>query len=132
MKSHLQPSEACEHETNHRQIDHGFAGLGLTFVVAIEASVASQPPKGALYDPASRQHLEGMKFGAFHDLDGTTPQSLGPIQERSPVASVGPDVFDPPGRRLAEEGGQQLLGTVAVLNVGRQDHYHQDQADGID
>src|ERR1017187_9360753 len=106
LKSHFLSAKTFEHEPNHGQIDHGFAGLGLSFVVAIESAVASQPAKSAFHHPATGQHLEGMKVGALHDLDGAAPQSPRPIQQCSRVATIGPDVFDSPGRGFAEEGGQ--------------------------
>ena len=94
MKSHYFSAETFEHKANHSQIDHGFAGFGLSFVVAIESAIASQPTKGAFHDPAAGQHLEGMKVGTLHDLDGAAPQSAGPIQQCSGVAAIGPDVSD--------------------------------------
>ena len=133
LKSHLLLfAEPCEHETNHSQIDHGFAGLGLSFVVAIESAVASEPAEGAFHHPAARQHFEGMKAGALDDLEGAAPPSPRPTQQCSRVAAIGPDVFDSPGDGLAEEGRQQLFGGIPILNVGGQDHHHKDQADGID
>ena len=41
LKSPLRLSEPRQHEANHRQIDHGLAGLRLAFVIAAEAAVAS-------------------------------------------------------------------------------------------
>jgi len=132
LKSHCFLAEAFEHKANHSQIDHDFAGLGLSFVVAIESAVASEPTKGAFHHPAARQHLEGVKIGSLYDLDGAAPQSPGPIQQGSCVAAIGPDVFDSPGGDLTEEGGQQLFGAVPVLNIGGQNHYHEKQADRVD
>ena len=90
----LDPAKACEHEANHRQIDHRFAGLGLPFVVPTEAAVAAQPAEGSLDDPASWQHFERMEFGAFDDLDRATPPCATPRQQRSGVAALGPDRLD--------------------------------------
>src|ERR1035441_7748370 len=94
LKSHFFLAETFEHKANHSQIDHGFAGFGLSFVVAIESAVASEPTEGAFHHPAARQHLEGVKVGALDDLDGAAPQSPGPFQQCSRVAAVGPDMFD--------------------------------------
>jgi hypothetical protein len=38
LKSHIFLAETFEHKANHSQIDHGFAGFGLSFVVAIESA----------------------------------------------------------------------------------------------
>src|ERR1035438_4612394 len=77
LKTQSQPSETCEHETNHGQIDHGLAGLGLSFVVAVEPAVAPEPTEGSFHYPASRQHLERMEFVALHDFQGAAPQFHG-------------------------------------------------------
>ena len=74
----LEFSQPCEQEANHGQIDHGFAGLGLAFVIATEPAGAAQPAEGARHDPAAWQHFERMKFGAFDDLEGAAPQLLTP------------------------------------------------------
>ena len=132
LKSHYFSGETFEHKADHSQIDHGFAGFGLSFIVTIESAIASQPTKGAFDNPAAGQHLEGMKVGTLDDLDGAAPQSAGPIQECSGVAAIGPDVSDSPGHGLTEEGGQQLFGAIPILNMGGQDGHHEQQADGID
>jgi hypothetical protein len=79
LKSHSFSAETFEPKANHSQIDHGFAGLGLSFVVAIQSAVASEPTEGAFHPPAAWPHLEGMEFGALDDLDGATP----PLQAQS-------------------------------------------------
>jgi hypothetical protein len=89
LKSHLFSAETFEHKANHSQIDHGFAGLGLSFVVAIESAVASEPTEGAFDHPTAGQHFEGMKVGALDDLDGAAPPSPRPSAcEYRAVASV--------------------------------------------
>src|ERR1017187_6590239 len=132
LKSHFFLAETFEHQANHSQIDHGFAGFGLSFVVAIESAVASEPTEGAFHHPAARQHLEGVKVGALDDLDGAAPQSPGPFQQCSRVAAVGPDMFDAPASLPAEEGGQPLFGPIPILNIGGKHHDYEEQADRID
>jgi hypothetical protein len=128
----LRFSKASEHKTNHGQIDHGFAGLGLPLVVATQSARTAEPTKGTLHDPTPRQYLEGVKLGALHNFDRATPQGARALQQRSGVAAVGPDMFDASASLLAEEGRQQLSGSVPVLNVGRQDHHPEQQTQGID
>ena len=41
----------------------------MPLVVAIESARTAQPTKRALYDPAPRQHLEGVELGPLQDLD---------------------------------------------------------------
>ncbi len=129
---HLGSAKTCEHEANHRQIDHGFAGLGLSFVIPVESTVTAQPTKGALDDPAPRQHFEGVQFRALHDLDRAAPQLAAPLQQGAGVAAIGPDMLDAAPWRFGEEGRQQLLGAVAILNVGWQHQHPQKEAHRVD
>src|ERR1017187_1247078 len=133
LKTQSQPSETCEHETNHGQIDHGLAGLGLSFVVAVEPAVAPEPTEGSFHYPASRQHLERMEFVALHDFQGAAPQFHGPLDQRARVAAIGPDMSDAAAHRLAltEEAGQQLSSAIAVLEIGRQHRHQQQQANRV-
>src|SRR5580704_14008745 len=73
-----------------------------------------------------------MELGALYNLDGATANFPGPLQQGTCVATVGPNMFDPFASRLTKEGGQQLLTTIPVLNVGGQDHRHEDQTHRID
>jgi hypothetical protein len=62
----LEPANACEHEANHRQIDHRLAGLGLPFVILAESAVTAQPAKRAFHDPLPRsQNIVNDKLLAF-------------------------------------------------------------------
>src|ERR1035441_5826369 len=133
LKTQSQPSETCEHETNHGQIDHGLAGLGLSFVVAVEPAVAPEPTEGSFHYPASRQHLERMEFVALHDFQGAAPQVHGPLDQRARVAAIGPDMSDAAAHRLAltEEAGQQLSSAIAVLEIGGQHRHQQQQANRV-
>ena len=54
--------KTSQHEANHRQVDHGFAGQGLAFVVSTHSARTPEPTESTLHDPASRQHFEGV-FG---------------------------------------------------------------------
>jgi hypothetical protein len=129
---HLRSSQPREHEANHGQVNHRFARASLPLVVATESTVTAEPTKGTLHHPASGQYFEDVKVGSFHDLDGAAPQFPTPVQQGARVATVGPDVFDASASLLVEEGCEQLLGSIAVLNVGRQDHHQQQQSDRVD
>jgi hypothetical protein len=131
LKSRLHPFQACEHEPNHGQIDDGLAGFGLAFVVAVESAVASEPPEGAFHDPASRQHLEGVEFGAFDDLDGAAPFFHGPLEQSTRIAAVGPDALDAPAVAPPKDQCQQLSGSIPILNMGWQQHDGDNQSKGV-
>ena len=129
---HLQFSETNQHEANHCQVDHGFTGQSLAFVIPTESAGTPEPAESTLHYPAPRQHLEGMQIGALYDFDRAAPQLARALQQPSSIASVGPDVFDLSASPLTEESSQQLLGSIAVLDVGWQDYHLEQQADGVD
>ena len=129
---HLGFPKTSQHEANHRQVDHGFAGQGLAFVVSTQSARTPEPTESTLHDPASRQHFEGVQVGALHNFDAATLPLGRQTHQLSHITSIGPDVFDFSASPLAEECGQQWLGPIAVLDVGRQDHHLEEQADGVD
>lgn len=124
--------DAGDHEANHSQTDHGFSGCGLPFVISAEPPGTAQPSESTLDDPSSRKDFERVQLGAFHDLDHTAPGFFGLFHKRSGVAAVGPDMLDGSLCFPGEESSQQLVSCIPVLEVGRQDYHHEDQADGID
>lgn len=129
---HLRFAETTKHEANHGQVDHRLARDGLPFVVATESAITAQPTEGPLHDPASRQYLEGVKVRALHNFNCAAPQLARSSEQPSGVASIGPDMFDASASLLTEEGSQQLLGSIPVLNVRRQDHHQENQTDRVD
>lgn len=131
LKTRLLPAETPEHETNHGQIDHGLAGFGLPFVVAVEPPITSEPTEGSFDYPSSRQHLEPVEFVSLHDFESATPHSQGPFHQRARVTPVRPDALDPPSCRLTEEIRQQMPSAVSILNVGGQYRNQQEQANSI-
>ena len=125
-------SKTGQHEAKHSQVDHGFAGVGFPFVVAAESAVTSQPTEGTLYDPSSRQYLEGMQVGTFDDLDRATAGSPSPVEQHTRIATVGPDLLDSIACPLAQRQKQELFGRIPVLNIGGQHHDRDYQTDGVD
>jgi len=99
--------------------------MGLSFVIAMESPIAPQAAKGSLHGPASRQHLEGVRFVAFDNFDGAAQEGPGPLDQSADIVGIGPDLFDAWARRLGEEGGQELRGsgTFSVSNVGTSEHF---------
>jgi hypothetical protein len=64
-----EPGESVEHEADHGEVDKGFGAGFSGLVVADEASVLHEPPKGAFDDPALGQHHEADgSLVAFDDL----------------------------------------------------------------
>src|ERR1700693_3554624 len=115
---------------NHGNVDHGLAGVGEAFVVLAESSVASQPTKGTLHDPAPRQDYK--PFDAYrpqHRLQQPSALTLDPGDQLAGIAAVGRDELQP--RQQAGHLGQDQLGAVTILNVGGVNHDGQKQSQGV-
>jgi hypothetical protein len=101
--------------------------FGFAFV---QAPVADQPAEGALYYPPAGQHDEpGDVVGAFDDGHGQAQNLVGPDDQASGVAAVGPDQADR-GEPLAQQR-QQPVCAVAVLHAGGGDGHHQQQSEAV-
>lgn len=50
--------ESSHHQSNLRQLNEGFAGAGVRFVVGGQSSVAGEPGEGSLDDPPLGQDVE--------------------------------------------------------------------------
>jgi len=81
-----------EHEMDHRDIDHGFAARGQFFIILAQATIAPEPTKGALDNPALGQHDEALLVvGALDDLQDAAQERLGPNDQASTVGVISPD-----------------------------------------
>lgn len=120
-------SEACQHQADHGDMDHGFGGARVPFVIAIEPALAPQPAEGPLDHPAARQHFARVQFGALDDRDRAAPRPFGPSAQRPGIAAIGPDLFDMPPPVRAVKPRQELSGGVPVLNIGGQAQHRQNQ-----
>jgi len=123
--------QSAQHDADHCETKEGGDSSRVTLEVTDQASIATDPSKGALDDPAFWQDDEAMGIAALDDLQppgAGTGNELGHL--RSLVAGVGKDALDEregsPGR------AQQVARTVAILHVGRMDGDAQQQAQRID
>src|SRR4029450_168765 len=102
---------ACEspgHEGGHRPLDHGLGVLGGAFVVPHGAPVVADPRERPFHDPAGGEHVESGREALADDLDPQPQGGRCPADQPARVASVRPDVADPPGGGAAaaqEPGG---------------------------
>jgi hypothetical protein len=128
------PSQAANHEMDHRHLDHGFTGLRQPFVLFTQAPVAIEPATRALDDLALRDHDEPRDgVAAFGDLQADRslrPQGPDPVHQRSGIGSIRPDVPEPP--ILVSEDVKELFRPIAILDAGSRHHHRQDQPEGID
>ncbi len=111
-------------------VDHGFRRVVAEFIVFAESSGPVEPGEGALDDPSFRQHLKGMLFVPFDDLDGVIKHIAGPVDQLARVAAVGED----PGDRVeaAKQLHQHRPRPGSVLDAGRMDHHRQQVSLRID
>ena len=132
LKNALWPCEPLQHEPNRCDIDHGFPCVSVAFVIATKSAVLPQPSEGTLDDPTAWQDLERVQLVTLDDFHGAAPKGLGPLQQSPRIAPVRQDMSHAAAWRLAEPGGQQLPGPVAILNVGRQHRHQRQQTNRID
>ena len=123
--------QASQHDADHGEAEEGSDGSGVALEVAGQATVAADPGKGALDDPALGQDDEAMGVAALDDVQGP---GTGPGDELGHlwplVAGVGEDAFDE--RKGPPRGTQNLARAVAILHVGRVDRDAQQEAQRID
>src|SRR3989304_7767222 len=123
MSGRLEPSQ---HNLGHRHIDKGFTGFWQGLVVLAQPSIAAQPSKGALHNPAMRQYLKAVDIiRALDDFQEPATQVLGPPDQLASVASVSPD--QPQAGKLSYQLAQDQFGAIPVLDTGGVHHYRQDQ-----
>ncbi|MCS3708344.1 hypothetical protein GGP62_003366 [Salinibacter ruber] len=70
-------SDPAQHQVRHRQSDHRFRHLGLTFVVARQTPISAKPSKRSFYDPTLRQRREAL-LGIFSAYDAEHPVKAPP------------------------------------------------------
>lgn len=77
---------------NHRDLNKGLAVLHVFFVIFGQPATSTQPTKGSLDNPPTRQDVKASSvIAAFDDLKRPSAECLQPWDEFSPVATVGPD-----------------------------------------
>jgi hypothetical protein len=74
--------QASEHEADHGEPDEGSDGARVSFEIACQAAIATDPGQGSLDDPALGQDDKFVQFVALDDLD-------------DPAASAGGGLRDP-------------------------------------
>lgn len=118
--------EPVEHQVDHGYADERFTGLRERLVVFGQATVTSQPGKGAFHNPAARQYGEAMRFPTPDNLQHPAAELLHPLNELAAVAGVGPDESQP--LEAPFEFAQHQLGAVSILDIRCMHHHGQHQA----
>ena len=123
-------SEPLEHEMNHSYMNPSLRAFGQFFVVFAEPPVSAQPPKGALHDPPTGQHLKTMAvWGALDHLNQPASHGVSPIHQLSGIGAIGPDQLEP--RKEPPKLAQHQLCPITVLDVRRMHHHGQQQPEGV-
>src|SRR3989304_721938 len=114
MSGRLEPSQ---HNLGHRHIDKGFTGFWQGLVVLAQPSIAAQPSKGALHNPAMRQYLKAVDIiRALDDFQEPAAQGSDPFDQLAGVTSVSPDQSQ--AGKLPYQLAQDQLGPISVLDTG--------------
>ena len=76
-------------------MDEGFTGFSKRFVVFAQATVAPEPSKGPLDDPAAGEDDEAAFGRALDDSEEPTAECLDPLGQLPGIASIRPDQLEP-------------------------------------
>ena len=90
--------QAAELNSYHSDIDPSFGAGRSSFVITDQSALTHQPAKGALHDPASRQHFETRgSIGTFDNLDRQFgAKLLDPLSEGfAGIATIDPQDAEP-------------------------------------
>ena len=118
-----------KHERDHGDPTERLAGLGKSFIIFREPTLASEPGKAPLDHPASGEHLKTMLVSPLHNTEHPAGKGLRPLDQLASIATVGPD--QPQPAKTIFELRQHQRGPVPVLNVSRMHHDSQQQPERI-
>ena len=116
---------------DHGDLNESFTGFRKFFIVLAKSTTTTEPSEGSFHDPTTWQNVEALDVvAAFDDLQYPAVRLLHPVNQLSTVAAIRPNELQ--SRKLALCFFQDLLGTIAVLNIGRVNDHTQQQTDRID
>ena len=84
-----------KHERDHGDPTERLAGLGKSFIIFREPTLASEPGKAPLDHPASGEHLKTMLVSPLHNTEHPAGKGLRPLDQLASIATVGPDQPQP-------------------------------------
>ena len=120
-----------EHDFAGSDVNGGLGMLGFSFIILSQTPVTTQPSEGALDQPAFGQDVE-TGSDAFDNLDlqaALRDEPLDPVQELAGIAAVGEDLAHP---AKVEQGRQEQLGALTILQGGAVDHDGENQSQSVD
>ena len=119
-----------DHQIDHGDTDHGFAGFGEGFIVFREAAVLSKPCKCSLDNPALGKDNKIVSIRSFDDFNDPAMPAHCPIHKPSGITAIGPDDFEATPSRT--QLFDQQFAAVTVLDVGRVYDQCENQAERVD
>ncbi len=117
------------HQIDHSDTDHCFAGFSEGFIVFRQTAVFSQPGKCAFDNPSLGKDDKLVRFTAFDDVNNTAMPTNCPVHKPSGITAIGPDDFktSPSRTQLFDE----KFSAFTVLDVRRMDDQGKDQAERV-
>ena len=132
FKMSEESGQAAELNSYHSDIDRSFGAGRSSFVITDQSALTHQPAKGALHDPASRQHFETRgSIGTFDNLDRQFgAKLLDPLSEGfAGIATIDPQDAEP--SEPAQYAAQDYLRASAFGGAGRRDGNAEHQPQGV-
>ena len=142
--------QACEHQAEHGQIDHGLTTAGQVLVILAHAPIAADPGQGALDHPAAWQVTKALgpfKQAVIDLLAREDPHAartagmadhlhlpahvlFDPGAPSSRVAIVDPDLLHT--GKVAFDWLQKQWDALPILELGAMHHHFEQQTQRID
>lgn len=123
-------ADSAHLKTAHGDLDHGFADIDASFVVAYEAVPACKLAEGSLDEPTAGQHYAELGIDARHHFNDEVEESALVQHLPAIVGAVGKKTLDP-WTALAD-GLEDHLRAGAAGDVGRREIDHQQPPISVD
>jgi hypothetical protein len=119
-----------EHELNHSHINKIFTAIPTSFIIFAQPTIPSQPSKGSLNHPTSRQHLKTFDIlRAFYDLKDPTADTFYPVNQFASITSIRPNQIQT--RKLPLDLLKDPLRSISVLDRSFVNHHSQNQSQSV-
>jgi len=116
---------------DHGETDESSDGRVIAFEVAHQTAIAADPGECPLDDPSLWQNDKAVEIRSLDNFEVPRACRGGNLCHFRPlIARVRENTFDE--RKAPPRSLQQIAGTVAVLNVGRQNAYAEQETERID
>ncbi len=118
-----------DHQIDHGDTDHGFAGFGEGFIVFRQAAVFSKPCECSFHNPSLGYDDKFVSIRSFDDVNNPAMPAHRPVHKPSGITAIGPDDFEAPPSRT--QLFDQQFAAVPVLHIGRVHDQGENQAERV-